>query len=68
MWEKIAPDWIFACEIDADIEVDDVDVTQAAITKLDEQITETRAELQAKVDSLETRKANLLAITYQGAA
>ena len=64
--DRVMTDWIFACEIDADMsKIDDADITQAAMTKLDEEITKVRAESQVKLDALETRKQNLLAITVQ---
>jgi len=65
--DRVMTDWIFACEIDADINVDNADIAQAAMTALDEEITKVRAESQVRLDALETRKQNLLAITHQGA-
>ena len=65
--DRVMTDWIFACEFEADINVDDADITQAAMTALDEEITKVRAESQVRLDALETRKQNLLAITHQGA-
>ena len=63
-WEALCPEWVFCNEIQAD-DVDIADVTQAAVTELDEEITKVRAESQVRLDALETRKANLLAITHQ---
>ena len=63
--DRVMTDWIFACEFEADINVDDADITQAAMTALDEEITKVRAESQVRLDALETRKHNLLAITHQ---
>ena len=63
--ERVMTDWIFACEIDADINVDDADITQAAMTAIDEEITKVRAESQVRLDALETRKANLLSLEHQ---
>jgi len=63
--DRVMTDWIFACEIDADINVDDADITQAAMTAIDEEITKVRAESQGRLDALETRKANLLSLEHQ---
>ena len=63
--EDVMTEWIFACEIDADINVDDADITQAAMTAIDEEITKVRAESQGRLDALETRKANLLSLEHQ---
>jgi len=63
--DRVMTDWIFACEFEADINVDDADIAQAAITAIDNEITETRARLQGKVNELETRKANLLSLEHK---
>ncbi len=65
--ERIRPEYIFVQEIDIE-PVEILDVTQAAVTSLDEEITNTRAEFQNRISKLEERKQNLLAITHESAA
>jgi len=65
--KRCFPESIYVCEIEIP-EIDITDVTQSAVTALEVEITDARAAFQAKLDGLETRKQNLLAITHQGAA
>ena len=62
----VFPDWILHSEIDVDpASVDAADIAQAAVTGLEKEIEKTRAEMQVKIDGLETRKANLLSLEHQ---
>ncbi|RLA39793.1 MAG: hypothetical protein DRR06_18525 [Gammaproteobacteria bacterium] len=62
--DRLDKGYIFVGEVEVD-EPDITDITQAAVTAIDEEITGTRARLQHSIDGLEARKANLLAITHQ---
>ena len=63
--EKFSPEFIYVTEIEIANDIDITDVTQAAVTAIDNEITETRARLQGKVNELETRKANLLSLEHK---
>ena len=62
----VFPDWILNSEIEVDVEsIASADIAQAAVTNLENEITKTRAEMQNKIDKLETRKANLLSLEHK---
>ncbi len=57
-------DYIYAGSVDVDINVDSKEIRQKAVNAIDKEIQETRAQLQHKVDDLEIRKQNLLALEH----
>ena len=60
--------WILVGETEVSVDINLDDLRETAVKNLDNAITETRAKLQAEVNGLETRRQNLLAITYQPSA
>ena len=64
--QKMTEDgWIYAGEIELDLDVDHADVTATVIKTLDVEIKKERAEHSLKMDMLQTRKDELLALTHE---
>ena len=59
-------DNIPAGEIDVDIDIDAMQVRQAAILGIEREETELRAVMAGKLNQLETRRQQLLAIEHKG--
>jgi len=59
-------DWIACGEADLNINVDASEIIAASVNSLSKQIDEEKAVFSARLHSLETRKAELLALTYDG--
>ena len=57
--------WIYAGEVELDLDVDHADVTATVIKALDAEIEKERAEHSLKMDMLKTRKNELLALTHE---
>ncbi len=61
---RIDNDYLYVDEFEVDIpEVEDI--TQLAVADLDREIQKVRARSEAEVQSIETRKANLLALEHK---
>ena len=56
-------DWTHCGEVDVDIDIDEQTVRQRAIDALTKRQEQTRAESQVKINIIEIRKQNLLALT-----
>ena len=59
-------DNIAAGEIDIDIDIDTMQVRQAAILGIEREETELRAVMAGKLNQLETRRQQLLVIEHKG--
>ena len=60
--EDVFENWIYAGEVDVEIDINEKEIRQCATKALDKQLQRVRAESQIRVDRLETRKANLIAL------
>jgi len=54
--------WVYAGEVDLDIEVNELDVRGTALTALDNRIKEIRATSEAGIMEIQERKQNLMAL------
>ncbi len=65
--ERVFGNWIHAGEVEVEIDVDEQKIRQIALDALTKRQEQTRAESQVKINIIETRKQNLLALTAPGA-
>lgn len=66
--DNVFDEWVYVCHIDVDfpLHVSETDIRQAAITRLEDRIAETRANAQRDVERLDKRRQELLALTHDG--
>jgi hypothetical protein len=60
--------WIKAGSAEVDIDIDDRTLRQHAIGQIESEETELRAVMSGKLNQLESRRRNLLALTHETAA
>ena len=63
--ESAVPEWIDCGEIEIDVNIDRTEAIAKTVEAIDAEETRIRAESTAKINMLEGRKNELLAITYQ---
>ena len=66
--ESPVQEWTYCGEIEINVEIDSGQLIKTVTEAIDKEIEETRADFTERMNILETRKQELLALSYDGAS